>query len=146
MKQIRKHTHYFQQLDKLAPKHLAYEWDNIGLQIGNKNAETTGVLVTLDVTEYVVDEAIENGQNLIIAHHPLLFQSLKKIDLNSVKGKLIEKIIKHNITVYAAHTNLDIAQGGVNDMLCDKLGIEDTKPLIQTHYNNLYKLIVFAPK
>lgn len=141
-----KHRDCFQQLEKLAPKHLAYEWDNIGLQIGNKNDETRGILVTLDVTEAVVDEAIKADQNLIIAHHPLLFQSLKNIDLASVKGKLIEKIIKHNITVYAAHTNLDIASGGVNDMLCSKLGIEETKPLIPTHHKKLYKLIVFAPK
>lgn len=146
MSKTYKHAHLLKQMEQLAPTYLAYEWDNVGLQIGNKNDDTKNVLITLDVTEEVVDEAIENNVNLIIAHHPLLFQSLKKIDTTSFKGKIIEKIIKHNITVYAAHTNLDIATGGVNDMICQQLEITQTKPLLPTYRENLYKLIVFVPQ
>src|SRR5699024_6988979 len=113
------HQEIIKQMEKLAPLHFAYDWDNVGLQIGNQTDETQSILTTLDVTEAVVDEAIAVGANLIIAHHPLLFQSLKKVDTSSVKGRIIAKLIKYDITVYAAHTNLDIAVGGVNDMLAE---------------------------
>lgn len=140
------HNDIFKVMEKLAPSSLAYDWDNVGLQIGNKNDQTKNVLITLDVVERVVDEAIENGANLIIAHHPLLFKSLKSVDLNSPKGKVIKKLIKHDITVFAAHTNLDIVENGVNDMLSDVLGISSRKPLIKTYSESLYKLIVFVPE
>src|SRR5699024_5747655 len=99
----------FKILESWAPKNYAYEWDNVGLQIGSDTKPVNKMMVTLDVLEPVVDEAIANDIDLIIAHHPLLFIPLKDINLNSPKGKVIEKLIKHDITVYAAHTNLDVA-------------------------------------
>lgn len=139
------HKDIFQAIETWAPQHFAYDWDHIGLQVGSKNEKTTKVLVTLDVLESVVEEAIEKGANLIVAHHPLLFKPLKKVDFDSVKGKIVKKLIEHNITVYAAHTNLDIAEGGVNDLLFDKLGIKERKPFIPTSKQQLIKLVVFVP-
>lgn len=139
------HQTLFQALEKWAPKSFAYDWDNVGLQVGSKTHVTKNVLVTLDVNDEVVDEAIENGVNVIIAHHPMLFKPLKSIDYNSVKGSLIRKLIKHDITVYASHTNLDVAEGGVNDLLSDALELENVKPLLTTHIEPLIKLAVFTP-
>ncbi|MBO1003504.1 Nif3-like dinuclear metal center hexameric protein [Pseudogracilibacillus auburnensis] len=140
------HGTIFNALENWAPKRLAYEWDNVGLQIGSTLTKTTKVMITLDVLESVVDEAIENDVNLLIAHHPLLFKSIKNIDVHSIKGKVIEKLIKHDITVYAAHTNLDIAKNGVNDLLCEALEIKATKHLLDVYKEKLFKLIVFVPK
>lgn len=140
------HRDIFQLIEQWAPLHLAYDWDNVGLQIGSAQDETTKVMVTLDVVESVVDEAIKTGANLIIAHHPLLFQSLKKIDYDSFKGKVIQKLIANQITVYAAHTNLDIAKNGVNDLLSDALAIKQKTHLVETYVEPLYKLVVYVPK
>lgn len=140
------HSTIFNALENWAPKRLAYEWDNVGLQIGSTLTKTKKVMITLDVLESVVDEAIENDVNLLIAHHPLLFKSIKNIDVHSIKGKVIEKLIKHDITVYAAHTNLDIAKNGVNDLLCEALEIKATKHLLDVYKEKLLKLIVFVPK
>lgn len=142
----RTHKDIFNLMEKWAPKHLAYDWDNIGLQIGSANDETKKIMVTLDVVESVVDEAIEQGVNLIIAHHPLLFKPLQSIDYSSFKGKVIKKLIQHDITVYAAHTNLDIAHGGVNDMLSDALELSNKNHLVTTHKESLYKLVVYVPE
>lgn len=132
-------------LEAWAPKQLAYDWDNVGLQVGTLNKPISKVMISLDVLENVVDEAIEKQVNLIIAHHPLLFSALKSVNTNTPKGRVIEKLIKHDISVYAAHTNLDIACGGVSDILADKLGVYDTKVLIPDTYESLYKLVVYSP-
>jgi len=114
-------THY--------PTTLAYDWDNVGLQIGSLNKEITGILLTLDVTKEVVDEAIKKGANLIIAHHPLVFKPLKNILTDSYKGKLIEKLIKHDIAVYVSHTNYDLGHQGMNTMLARKLNLQNQEIL-----------------
>lgn len=118
-----------QIFEKLAPKHLALPDDKIGLQIGTLNKEISRVLLTLDVLENVVDEAIEKSIDLIIAHHPLIFKPLKNVRTDLPHGSLIEKLIKNDITVYVAHTNLDIASGGVNDVLAKKMGLEKVENL-----------------
>src|SRR5690625_966860 len=87
-----------QPLEKWAPLDLAFDWDNVGLQIGSYGQPVKKVMVTLDVNESVVEEAIKNNVNLIIAHHPLLFQSLRQIDVNSPKGRTITKVVKNDIT------------------------------------------------
>lgn len=125
-----KHQDVFNVLEKWAPKSLAYEWDNIGLQVGSASHVTTKIMITLDVVEDIVDEAIENNVNLIISHHPLIFSKLSNIDFDSFKGRVIKKLIQHNITVYAAHTNLDIAHGGVNDILSNALHLQSTTHLV----------------
>src|SRR5699024_2367540 len=144
MKEV-KHQTIIQTLEKWAPKNLAYDWDNVGLQVGAMNDRTKNVLVTLDVLESTVDEAIEQDANLIIAHHPMIFKPLKTIDFNSPKGRVIKKLIEHNITVYAAHTNLDIAKGGVNDLLIDVFPITEKTNLIPFKNEALFKLVVFVP-
>src|SRR5690625_3695304 len=123
------HLTIFKALEKWAPRHLAYNWDNVGLQVGSNTTNTTKVLITLDVVESVVDEAIEYGANLIIAHHPLLLKPIQQINVDSLKGKVIQKLINHNITVYAAHTNLDIANGGINDLICKDLSLKNVEIL-----------------
>ncbi len=111
------------------PNELAYEWDNVGLQIGTLNKSITGILITLDVTKEVVEEAIEKNCNLIIAHHPLVFKPLKHILTDAYKGKLIETIIKADIALYVSHTNFDLAKSGMNDILSEKLGLKATEIL-----------------
>src|SRR5699024_2259390 len=101
--------------------------------------------ITLDVLESVVDEAVDSGVNLIIAHHPLLFKPIQQIDYQSPQGKVIQKLIQHNITVYAAHTNLDIAHNGVNDLLCEALEVKVTDNVVDVYTEQLLKLVVFVP-
>ncbi|WP_313891848.1 Nif3-like dinuclear metal center hexameric protein [Psychrobacillus sp.] len=132
--------------EKWAPRSLAVEGDSVGLQIGTLNKPISKVLVTLDVNDKVIDEAIEQQCELIIAHHPPIYKGLKNMRTDLPQGRLIEKLIKHNISVYAAHTNLDIATGGVNDLLANALELENVKILEQTSAEKLMKLVVFTPK
>lgn len=134
------------RLEEWSPKTLAYDWDNVGLQVGSLNKPVRNVMVTLDVLENVVDEAVEKNVDLIIAHHPLLFVKLHQINFDTPKGRVVRKLIQHDITVYAAHTNLDIASGGVNDVMADALGLKDTRPLMETGKEELVKLVVFVPE
>ncbi|MDS9471045.1 Nif3-like dinuclear metal center hexameric protein [Sporosarcina pasteurii] len=131
--------------EQWSPKSYALEGDPVGVHVGQLNRPVEKVLVTLDVNEEVVDEAIEKGANLIIAHHPPIFRPLKNIATDTVQGRMFEKCIKHDITIYAAHTNLDVAKGGVNDMLAEKIGLVNTKVMEQTYSEALYKMIVFCP-
>lgn len=113
-------------LEEFAPLALQDGYDNAGLQIGlAKDADATGALLCLDVTEEVVDEAIRQGCNLIISHHPLMFHPLKKITGDDVSSRVIIKAVKKDITIYSAHTNLDVAYGGVNYKIAEKLGLQD---------------------
>lgn len=132
-------------IEETAP--LAYQetYDNSGLYCGSVQDEATGALFTLDVTEEVVDEAIEAGYNLIIAHHPLIFKPLKRILDDSVTGRCIIRAIRNDIAVYAAHTNLDNARRGVNAMICSKLGLVNCR-ILQPAAELLRKLVVFVPE
>ncbi|WP_144460190.1 Nif3-like dinuclear metal center hexameric protein [Siminovitchia fortis] len=134
-----------EMLEQLAPKKFAMEGDPIGLLVGTLNKKVSTVMTALDVLENVVDEAIEKNAELIIAHHPVIFRPLKRIGLDEPGGKLIEKLIKHDIAVYAAHTNLDVAKGGVNDMLAEALQLKDTSVLVPTYEEKMKKLAVFVP-
>ncbi|MGI8316120.1 Nif3-like dinuclear metal center hexameric protein [Halobacillus mangrovi] len=134
------------EFEKWSPKHLAFDWDNVGLQIGTLNKPIENVMVTLDVLENVVDEAIEKNVDLIIAHHPVLFVKLSEINFDTPKGRVIRKLIQHDITVYAAHTNLDVAKGGVNDVMAEALNLENVKPLLSSQQDDLVKLTVFVPE
>ena len=137
-----------QLMEQLAPKHYAMENDKIGLQLGTLNKPITKVLVALDVTDEVVEEAIEGGANLIIAHHAIIFRPLAKLDTSTQAGKLYEKLIKNDIAVYISHTNLDVADGGINDWLADQIGIDENgrQSLEEVHTDKLYKLVVFVPE
>lgn len=135
-----------QLFEQFSPKSLAMEGDKIGLQIGRLNKPVDKVLVALDVLEEVVDEAIAENAQLIIAHHPIIFRPLQKISTEQTYGRIIEKLIKHDIAVYAAHTNLDVAKGGVNDLLAEALGLSNTEVLVPTYDMKLKKLVVFVPE
>lgn len=134
-----------QLMEKFAPKSLAVDNDKIGLQLGTLNKEITKVLVALDVTPEVADEAIALGANLIIAHHAIIFRPLANLRTDTPMGSLYEKLIKHDIAVYISHTNLDVAEGGMNDWMADLVGIADPKPLEELQSEKLYKLVVYAP-
>lgn len=112
-----------------APQSLAESWDHPGLQIGNVHTPVKKVLVALDLTAENASYAADNGVNLIISHHPFLFRSLHEIDLGTYRGKIIETLIRSSIVSFAAHTNLDIARGGVNDVLAEKLSLSDVSGL-----------------
>ncbi|QIZ09929.1 Nif3-like dinuclear metal center hexameric protein [Priestia megaterium] len=134
-----------QLFEQFSPKGLAMEGDKIGLQIGRLNKKVERIMIALDVLENVIDEAIEKNVQLIIAHHPIIYRPLKNLLTDTVQGKMIEKILKHDIAVYAAHTNLDVAKGGVNDLLATALELEDAEVLVPTFDTKLKKLVVFVP-
>lgn len=113
-------------LNEKFPVSTACSFDNVGVLIGNKNRSVTKVLVALDCTENAVDEAIEKGAELIVTHHPVIFEPLKQIDL---EGK-IAKLVENKISVISMHTNLDQGKGGVNDCLCEKIGLVNVKPFV----------------
>jgi dinuclear metal center YbgI/SA1388 family protein len=132
-------------IEDWAPKSIAWEKDNVGLQVGSLRREVKNILLCLDVNEKVIDEASKKNCNLIISHHPLLFRSLKKIDIErDQKSKILEKLIKKDITLYSAHTNLDFTKDGVSFQLADKLGLSNQRFLLNKS-SNLNKLIVFVP-
>lgn len=112
-------------LDELAPFRTAMSFDNPGLLVGDKNAQVTTVLLALDITPEVVQEATEFGAQLVVSHHPVIFHPLKNLDTNSVPYLLAS----HSIAAICAHTNLDMAPGGVNDCLAGCLSLQNVQPL-----------------
>ena len=117
-------------LEVLAPLAYAEEFDNVGLLVGDKNTKVTGILVTLDTLETVVDEAIENQCNLIISFHPIIFKGLKKITGKTYVERVSKKAIEHKIAIYAIHTALDNAFEGSNAELCNLLELKHKSVLI----------------
>ncbi len=111
------------RIEGLAPLSLAMDFDHVGLMVGNSKAPVHKVLVALDLTEAVVGEAIAKGADMIITHHPFLFEPFFSVTNQTVKGRIILELVKNNITYYAAHTNMDIAKGGINDYLCRLLDL-----------------------
>ena len=119
-----------QALEKIAPKELAEDWDNPGLLVGKPSQPVSKILISLDVTLEVVNKAISDRANIIVAHHPIIFRAVKKFRTDKPLGRLLELLIKNNIAVIAVHTNLDTVCGGVNDILANKLGLQYIHPLI----------------
>lgn len=132
-------------LEELAPLDYAEDFDNVGLLVGDKNTKLTGVLVTLDTLETVVDEAISKKCNLIISFHPIIFKGLKKLDGNSYVERTVIKAIQYNIAIYAIHTALDNALQGVNDIICNTLNLKNKKILLPQK-GTIKKLITYVPK
>ena len=110
-------------LEHFAPLPLQEDYDNAGLQVGLTEAEVSGVLLCLDVTEQIIDEAVENGCNMIVAHHPLIFRRLSHVTDENLVQRCVISAIRKGITIVAMHTNLDSVQGGVNYMIARKLGL-----------------------
>ncbi len=131
-------------LERFAPLPLQDGFDNAGLQIGLTEAEATGALLCLDVTEAVLDEAIALGANLVVTHHPLLFKGYKSITGRDYVERCILKAIKNDIVIYAAHTNLDNATRGVSHKMAEKLGLKNVC-VLQPKEEMLLKLVTFAP-
>lgn len=141
-----KSSDVIRKLEEIAPKKLAEKWDNVGLQIGSREKEVKKMLLALDVTQGVVDEAIDNDVDMIISHHPIFFTSIKSLDIDTYKGKIIDKIIKNDIVLYTAHTNLDSSDEGVSDALVEVLDIKPTGVLSKEYTEKLYKVVVFVPE
>ena len=119
-------------ITEVAPIDWQESYDNAGLQVGDENAEAKKALVTLDVTEELVDEAIAKGCDLIVSHHPLIFRGLKQITPYSAIGRAVMKAIKHDIAIISMHTNLDNSYLGVNAILAEKLGLVNLQILQPT--------------
>ncbi|RCW45371.1 MULTISPECIES: Nif3-like dinuclear metal center hexameric protein [unclassified Halanaerobium] len=133
-------------MGEIAPVRLAEKWDNVGLQIGDLNNEVEKILLTLDLNNEVIDEAVKKSCNMIITHHPVIFNGINSVSSESAVGQMIIRLIKNDIIVFSAHTNLDIAEEGLNDYICNKLGIKDFQPLDVTQSENYYKFVVFVPE
>jgi dinuclear metal center YbgI/SA1388 family protein len=132
-------------IENIAPLFYQESYDNSGLIVGDYNSEISGILLCLDVTEQVVEEAIQNKFNLIISHHPIIFKGIKKLTTNSYSQKTILKAIKNDINIYCAHTNLDnVLSNGVNEKIAQKLGIKNLR-ILQPISNSLNKLVAFCP-
>lgn len=119
-------------MNTIAPPDLAEEWDNVGLQVGLAKWNVHKIWIALDPTPQVMTAACSNGVDLLITHHPLIFKPLKSIDLNTVTGRIIDQAIQSKTAVFAAHTNLDIVSGGVNDVLAERIGLKNTTVLEET--------------
>ena len=131
-------------LESWAPLSLQENYDNSGLLIGEKDDEVSQSLITLDITEEVVDEAIDTGSSLIIAHHPFIFKGIKRIGNSHWIDRCIRKAIKHDISIYAIHTNLDSVHTGVNSRISEKLNLVNTS-ILKPRRSTLSKVTVFVP-
>ncbi len=134
-----------QFLETIAPACLQESYDNAGLLTGNASMHCTGVLISLDCTEAIVQEAIDKNCNVIVSHHPIVFSGLKKINGNNYVERTIIKAIKNDIAIYAIHTNLDNVLQGVNGKIAQKLGLQNVQILVPKK-DFLQKLVVFCPK
>jgi dinuclear metal center YbgI/SA1388 family protein len=134
-------------IEKIVPLKLAQEWDNVGLLIGNPQANVKNILLTIDITKDVVSEAKKLKTDLIISYHPVIWDGLKNITTDGPAGT-VYNLIKAGISVFSIHTALDAAIGGVNDGLAEMIGIQGAKPIgdyIDSPVGDNYKLIVFVP-
>lgn len=131
---------------QIAPEYLAEEWDNGGLQVEAEKDRIERVLICLDITEEIIEEAIEQQADMIISHHPLIFKGLKQIRTYDWTGQMIRRLIKNDISAYTAHTSFDSVIGGNNDYFAELIGIQNTYPLIKNLYESFFKLAVFVPE
>lgn len=139
--QIKQITQY---IESVAPLAFQESYDNAGLIIGQPDEEVSGVLIALDVTEEVLEEAISKKLNLIVCHHPVVFSGIKKLNGKNYIERCVAKAIKNDIAIYAAHTNLDSVFGGVNSKICEKLELQNCRILAPTP-GFLKKLVTFVP-
>jgi dinuclear metal center YbgI/SA1388 family protein len=131
-------------LESWAPRNLQEEYDNSGLLTGNQEEEVTGILVTLDCTEQILDEALAQKCNMVVAHHPILFRGLKKLTGQNYVERTIIKAIRSGIAIYAIHTNLDNVLTGVNFKIAARLGLKNIS-ILQPKKHTLTKLVTFIP-
>ncbi len=132
-------------IDSWAPEASALSYDNVGLQVGRRTDQVRKVLLALDVTREVVDEAIRNNFDLVLSHHPLIFKPLKRVTSDSASGSLVLALVSAGINLYTAHTNFDLVHGGVSYALAQKLGLSSVAPL-QPVGADTVKLVTFVPE
>lgn len=133
-------------INKKFPFDLAEEWDSVGLQLGDPASDVTRILVALDPLPEVVDEAVARGCQLLVTHHPLIFKSLRQLTTHTTVGRLALTAARHGLALLAMHTNYDIADDGLNDLLAQKLGLKQVRPLKVLERSALVKLVVFVPE
>jgi dinuclear metal center YbgI/SA1388 family protein len=124
---------------------MAQSYDNVGLLIGNPTSDVTRVAIALEATEATIATAAAKGAQLLVVHHPPIFKPLANIDLSSPEGRVIESALRNNVAVFAAHTNFDTVEGGMNDVLAERLGLSETVPIEKTSGSTTYKLVTFVP-
>ncbi len=132
-------------MEKNFPLYIAEDWDNVGLQVGSRDKVVKKIVIALDLDELILNKALKFGADLIITHHPLFFKAIKSIDYNSPAGSLLKAIISSDLAVYSAHTNLDAAEEGMNQVLAERLELQNIQPLFSDHEDKLVKLTVFVP-
>jgi dinuclear metal center YbgI/SA1388 family protein len=133
-------------IEKWAPPGAAWDKDNVGLQVGSTKRKVSNIFLCLELTEKSISQAIKKNCNFIFTHHPFIFKPLNKVNTHSdPKGKLIEKLIKNDITLYSAHTNLDFTKDGVSFELAKSLKLKNSKFLVNEK-SNQFKLVVFIPE
>lgn len=132
-------------IEDFAPLSLQESFDNAGLLVGESDQDINGVLLCLDVTEDIIDEAVDTGAGLVISHHPVIFRGIKKLTGTNFTERVVLKAIRKNIAIYAAHTNIDNVWGGVNSRITEKIGLKKTK-ILSPSKGMLRKLVVFVPK
>lgn len=131
---------------EFAPPRLAEDWDNTGLQFGGRGWQVGRVFIALEPTLAAVNQACEAGADMLITHHPLIFKPLSSVDVDSPTGAIIDTAARNQLAIFAAHTNLDSAEGGVNDVLCRELGISNPSVLCPAPGAEHYKVVVFVPE
>ena len=131
-------------IESFAPIGLQEPWDNSGLIIGDKESNVTGILLSLDITESILDEAAELGCNMIVSHHPMVFSGMKRFTGKDYTSRLVRRAIKEDFIIYSAHTNLDQVPEGVSGEMSKKLGLLETKILVPRK-DDLMKLVCFVP-
>ena len=116
----------FAIMEEIAPKALACDWDHVGIMAGNPLQEISGIMLCLDLTPAVLGEAVSENCNMIITHHPLIFNPLTTLSEETPRGRFLCDVVRENILVFSAHTNLDYCEGGVNDSLLKQLGVSES--------------------
>ena len=119
-----------QVLETIAPQTLAEGWDNVGLQVGDPGRPVKHIWIALDPTYEVVAAACRDKVDLLITHHPLIFKPLQSLNFRTPVGAIIDLAVRHHVAIFAAHTNLDSVLGGINDILADRIGLSELKPLV----------------
>jgi dinuclear metal center YbgI/SA1388 family protein len=133
-------------INKIAPFGFAEEWDNSGLQVGDPTARVSRIMVSLDAGPEALEAAINRRCQLLLTHHPLLFRPSKIINVADPSGHLIKLALKNDLSIVSLHTNYDIADNGINDLLAERIGLKSCVPLSITGGEELVKLIVFVPR
>ncbi len=135
-----------QVLETIAPAQLAEQWDNIGLQVGKRDRPVNTIRVALDPLPEVISAACEQSVDLLVTHHPLIFQPVKSLDFDTPLGRVLEMATRHELAILSAHTNLDTTTGGLNDLLAEKIGLRHLSVLGDSRDPDIYQLVLWVPQ